>query len=134
MRLMAPESQSLVAALDHIQLLCPAGAESQARAFWSELVGLPEVPKPDVLRDRGGVWFRVGEQGLHIGAEASFRPARRAHPAIRLRDEAAYEEMARRLHAAGLPVDEAAEPIAERRMKTTDPFGNLVEFVLGSTG
>jgi catechol 2,3-dioxygenase-like lactoylglutathione lyase family enzyme len=119
---------------DHAQMLCPAGAEDQAREYWSGVVGLEEVEKPEPLRARGGVWFRCGAHGLHIGAEADFTPAPRAHVAVQLRDVAAFTALADRLEAAGYPVNHAAEPIAERRMKTLDPFGNLVEFVVGTTG
>lgn len=119
---------------DHVQLLCPAGREAEARAFWSDVVGLREVEKPEPLRRRGGAWFRCGEHGLHVGAEDDFVPAVRAHPALRLRDEAAYEGLAQRLREAGYPVLDADPPISTRRMKSRDPFGNMVEFVLGTTG
>jgi hypothetical protein len=98
------------------------------------VVGLEEVDKPEPLRARGGVWFRCGAQGLHVGAEPDFTPASRAHPAIRLASVEAFEQLATQLHAAGSPVEHAAVPIAERRLKTSDPFGNLIEFVVGSTG
>ena len=119
---------------DHVQLLCPPGGEGAARAFWTHVVGLVEVPKPKPLQKRGGVWFRCGAQGLHVGAEEGFTPARRAHPAIQVRDSAAFDALAQRLRAAGYAAADADEPIAERRMKTTDPFGNMVEFVVGTTG
>lgn len=123
-----------IVGFDHIQMLCPPGAEEQARAFWVGVVGLVEVEKPASLRARGGVWLRCGAQGLHVGAESCFVPADRAHPAIQLRDVAAYEALVARLTAADLPVEHAAEPIAERRMKSRDPFGNRLEFLVGTTG
>ena len=33
-------------------------------------------------RRRGGVWFRVGAQQLHVGVEPGFAPARKAHPGL----------------------------------------------------
>jgi len=80
------------------------------------------------------VWFRCGRDGLHIGAEPDFSPATRAHLCIRVSDVAAFDALCERLTAAGYAVDHADEPIAERRMKTHDCFGNLVEFVVGTTG
>ena len=127
-------SASPVIGIDHVQLLCPTGGEEAARRYWRDLVHLPEVEKPKLLRGRGGVWFRCGDHGLHIGADADFAPATRAHPAIRVRDATAYDALAVRLADAGYKVVHADPPIAERRMKTLDPFGNMVEFVLGSTG
>lgn len=69
-----------ILALDHVQLAMPAGAENAARAFYSGLLGLPEVPKPPVLAARGGCWFETAAVKLHLGVEADFRPARKAHP------------------------------------------------------
>jgi catechol 2,3-dioxygenase-like lactoylglutathione lyase family enzyme len=50
----------IVLGLHHVQISCPAGAEDDLRAFYGDLLGLPEIPKPPVLAVRGGVWFRVG--------------------------------------------------------------------------
>ncbi len=47
-------------ALDHVQLVIPAGEEDQARAFYGDVLGLAEVPKPAHLAARGGVWFEAG--------------------------------------------------------------------------
>jgi 4-hydroxyphenylpyruvate dioxygenase-like putative hemolysin len=35
--------------LDHIQLCIPKGEEAQARLFYSEILGLKEIQKPDAL-------------------------------------------------------------------------------------
>ena len=123
-----------IVGFDHAQMLCPPDGEREARAYWGELVGLVEVAKPEPLRARGGVWFRCGSDGLHIGAEPGFTPATRAHVAIRVSDVGAFDQLCTRLAAAGYDIDHADVPIADRRMKTSDPFGNMVEFVVGTTG
>lgn len=41
-----------VVGLDHVQPAMPAGEESQARAFYSEVLGLTEEPKPADLAKR----------------------------------------------------------------------------------
>ena len=53
----------------------PAGQEGMARAFYSGVLGLFEELKPANLATRGGVWFRGGETGLHLGVDAEFRAA-----------------------------------------------------------
>ena len=58
-----------VLAIDHIQLAAPPGCEQAARRFFGELLGLEEIPKPEPINARGGVWFRVGPHELHIGVE-----------------------------------------------------------------
>ena len=35
--------------VDHVQLAMPAGREDEARRFYRDLLGIPEVPKPQEL-------------------------------------------------------------------------------------
>jgi 4-hydroxyphenylpyruvate dioxygenase-like putative hemolysin len=69
--------------IDHVQLAAPPGSEDEARRFYGGLLGMQETPKPPMLAQRGGVWFASGEVQIHIGIEQDFRPARKAHPALR---------------------------------------------------
>ena len=46
--------------LDHVQLAMPPGREAEAEAFYSGLLGLTRVPKPEPLAARGGCWFGGG--------------------------------------------------------------------------
>ena len=68
--------------IDHVQVAIPRGGEDAARAFYGVLLGLEEIPKPEPIRARGGVWFRAGAQELHLGVEEPFAPARKAHPGL----------------------------------------------------
>ena len=88
--------------IDHVQLAAPPGCEAEARRFFGGLLGLEEVEKPEPLRARGGVWFRVGAQQLHVGVEQEFAPARKAHPAFAV---SGYDELVVRLRAAGVDSD-----------------------------
>src|SRR5688500_7904768 len=65
----------------HIQLAIPRGGEDEARRFYSELLGLRELPKPESLLDRGGIWFQCGMQEVHCGIDDPVAPSRR-HPAF----------------------------------------------------
>jgi len=71
-----------ITAIEHVQLAMPPGKESEAREFYAGLLGIPEVPKPPDLAKRGGAWFERGSLKIHLGVEADFRPARKAHPAL----------------------------------------------------
>ena len=119
------------AGLDHVQVAAPPGGEAEARAFWGGALGLPEVPKPPEMAKRGGCWFQCGPQQIHVGVEAGFTPAHKAHPALRLADEAGYEALVARLGERGIPVkhDRELEP-AVRRFFTEDPWGNRVEILV----
>ena len=112
--------------LDHVQLAAPPGCEVAAREFYGEVIGLPEIPKPSALAARGGVWFQVGTEQLHIGVETNFQPALKAHPAFAT---ATLDELAARLQNAGCKIiwDDALPET--RRFYVNDPWGNRVEFL-----
>lgn len=113
-------------ALDHVQLAMPVGEETAARAFYGRLLGLTEVPKPENLAQRGGVWFESGSLRLHLGVEQDFRPAKKAHPALLVDG---LDDLSARLKAAGVAVV-ADEPLAGYiRVYVSDPFGNRIELM-----
>jgi catechol 2,3-dioxygenase-like lactoylglutathione lyase family enzyme len=113
--------------INHVQIAAPEGGEEAARAYYGELLGLEEIPKPPLLRATGGVWFTLGEQELHIGIEQGHRPARKAHPAFEVDQPADLEQLAARLAAAGYAVswDDRMEGVP--RFHTEDAFGNRLE-------
>jgi len=112
--------------LDHVQLAMPSGGENEARAFYGELLGLPEVAKPANLARRGGVWFQTGDRQLHLGIEDDFRPARKAHPALLVRD---LEKFRQHLVAHGQAPQDDEPLLGCRRFYLNDPFGNRLEFI-----
>lgn len=116
----------MIIGYDHVQVAIPAGGETAARAFYGGLLGMTEVAKPESLAGRGGCWFVDGAAALHLGVEARFSPARKAHPAFTV-DE--LDALFARLEAAGHECVRADDEIpGVRRFHTTDPFGNRVEF------
>ncbi len=116
----------MLAAIDHVQLAAPPGCEAAARAFFGGLLGLEELEKPEPLRSRGGAWFRVGAQELHVGVAADFAPATKAHPAFRAER---YDELLARLRAAGVEAAEDTSLPGVRRCYVDDPWGNRIELV-----
>ena len=114
--------------LDHVQVAAPPGCEAPARAFYSELLGLPEVEKPESMRASGGAWFALGAQQLHVGVEDPFAPAAKAHPGLSVTDEE-LDALAARLEAAGAPVTWDDRMPGARRFYTADPFGNRLELL-----
>jgi catechol 2,3-dioxygenase-like lactoylglutathione lyase family enzyme len=109
--------------IDHVQLAMPAGREEEARTFYGDVLGIPEKPKPAHLAKRGGVWFESGALKVHLGVEADFRPARKAHPAFEVGNLAEPVEACRK---AGYRVvaDESLE--GYERAYVYDPFDNRI--------
>ena len=109
-----------------MQITAPPGCEAAARKFFGELLGMQEIPKPQALRERGGVWFDCGAQQLHVGVEKDFSPNRKAHPAIAVTNLAALKQ---KLLAAGVAVVEDENVSGSERFYASDPFGNRIEFI-----
>lgn len=114
----------------HLQLAIPRAGEDEGRAFFVGVLGLTEVPKPEALASRGGVWFRGPGYEVHLGVDEPFSPARKAHPAFVLDDADAQDDLAERLAAAGHTVDWVDDVPGWRRFYTADPFGNRIEILV----
>jgi len=121
-----------VVALDHVQLAIPPGRDAEARAFYGEVLGFPELPKPEAMRARGGMWFQAGPVQIHLGIEPEMRPSVKAHPAFVVTDLPAWQA---RLVAAGFTWKDADDLPGTTRGHTWDPFGNRIELIsAGATG
>ncbi|MEU6820574.1 VOC family protein [Streptomyces atriruber] len=116
----------MLQAIDHVQLAAPPGSETQLRAYYVDVLGMTETPKPAVLAARGGCWFEAGGVRLHLGIENDFRPARKAHPGLRVRDIEAYAD---RLDAHDAEVTWDENLPGHRRFYSEDPVGNRLEFL-----
>jgi catechol 2,3-dioxygenase-like lactoylglutathione lyase family enzyme len=115
-----------VIGLHHVQLAMPAGGEDLARAFYARALGIPEVEKPPALRARGGCWFEAEGVRIHLGVEAGFRPATKAHPALQVED---LKGLVARLAKAGFPAHADTALPGFRRVYVEDPFGNRIELM-----
>ena len=116
-----------ILSIDHVQIAMPAGGEEKARAFYVDLLGFTEIPKPPALAKRGGAWFESGSSQLHLGVEPDFRPARKAHPAF-IVDH--LDALLEKIRAAGCDID-SSQPALEgtKRAHVFDPFGNRIELM-----
>jgi hypothetical protein len=63
---------------------------------------------------------------VHLGVEADFRPARKAHPAFRVRR---LEDLVERIEASGRSFRWDDELPGVRRGYVDDPFGNRIELI-----
>lgn len=122
----ATHTRPIITGLNHVQVTAPREREAEAKAFYGGVLGLREIAKPPVLAARGGAWYALGEQQLHLGLEDDFTPTRKGHPALVVTDLAAVRA---RLEAAGSPVKVDAQIAGYDRFETRDPFGNRLEFM-----
>jgi catechol 2,3-dioxygenase-like lactoylglutathione lyase family enzyme len=117
----------MILSIDHVQIAMPAGGEEKAHAFYVNLLGFAEIPKPPELAKRGGAWFGAGSTQLHLGVEPDFRPARKAHPAF-IVDH--LDILLATIQAAGFEVDTSQPPLnGYKRVHVFDPFGNRIELM-----
>ncbi len=116
-----------ILSIDHIQIAMPAGQEDQARAFYVDVLGFTEIPKPAGLAKRGGAWFQSQGVQLHLGVEADFRPARKAHPAFLVSE---LDSLVGKVREAGYETDTSQPPLdGYNRAHVFDPFGNRIELM-----
>jgi catechol 2,3-dioxygenase-like lactoylglutathione lyase family enzyme len=112
--------------LHHVQLAIPASGEEVARRFYVGVLGMEELEKPPVLAARGGCWFSGGGWEIHLGVEAEFVPARKAHPGVVVDN---LDALAERLQAADRKVEWDPNFPGHRRFYSADDHGNRLEFL-----
>ena len=89
---------------------------------------MTELQKPPELAARGGVWFASGPVQLHLGVEADFTAAKKAHPALRCADYAFFVAW---LASRGVDVRPEETPFVDGSAHAyiDDPFGNRIELI-----
>jgi catechol 2,3-dioxygenase-like lactoylglutathione lyase family enzyme len=111
--------------LQHVSITVARDAAEEARAFYSELLGLTERPVPPNLDPSRLIWFRVGEPDLelHLMLVDGVAPGG-GHFCLEVAD---VSDLRRRLQAAGVETSEGTEIVGRPRFFCRDPFGNLLE-------
>jgi catechol 2,3-dioxygenase-like lactoylglutathione lyase family enzyme len=113
-----------------VQIAIPQGSEQRARAFYVEVLGFDEIPKPPELASRGGLWLCSGNATLHLGIDPDFHAARKAHPAFVCAD---YDAVLEKLEARGVAVERDEHAFQGRpHCYLSDPFGNRIELIAES--
>ncbi len=115
--------------LQHTSVPMPPGGDDDARAFYGDLLGMREIPKPEGLAAMTVVWFAANDNGdeVHVFQEKNIGPNSAAqHLCLEVDDIAAYQT---RLSNAGYAVEIPATIYNRPRLFVRDPFENLVELV-----
>ena len=110
--------------LSHVNVTIPKGGEDVARSFYGGLLGLREIPKPEAMRVRGGVWFDADGLDIHLSVEEA-RAGADAYRHFGL-GCAHVDDLRAKLEAAGASTEDG-RPAPWRRFYVRDPFGNRIE-------
>lgn len=113
--------------LDHVQLAIPKDGEMAARKFYTGVLGLTEIEKPEPLKPSGGVWYQVGDIELHLGTEENFNSVKKkAHPAFVVEN---LNRIKVHLVQNDIEIKEEIQINGRKRFSFYDPFGNRIEFM-----
>jgi catechol 2,3-dioxygenase-like lactoylglutathione lyase family enzyme len=114
--------------LNHVHITVPTDRLAEAHAFYSEVLGLTETPKPEPLKVYPGFWLQLDGLQLHVGGEDSIanRWESGAHVSIEVDD---LGERRARLEAAGISIKPMVDYPGYDRFEFRDPFGNRMELI-----
>jgi hypothetical protein len=115
-----------IPSLDRVQLAMFTGGEDLACAFYNGTLGIPATQEPANLAKRCGCWFERGELKIRLGVELDLRPARTAHPTLRLIDRPACIE---RLEALGYKVGHGKPLQGLHRVDVGDPLAIRIALI-----
>jgi catechol 2,3-dioxygenase-like lactoylglutathione lyase family enzyme len=116
-----------ISRLNHVMVTIPKGCEAQGRAFFCDLLGLPEIDKPESLEGFGGFWLQVGDMQVHVGLEDGVnRVATKVHFAYEVDDLAAWRE---KVAASGFTILDSVPIPGYDRFEFRDPFQNRIELI-----
>ena len=109
----------------------PPGHEDEARHFYGQVLNMEEKPVPQSIAHQGLIWFRAGDDEIHIFREESLgRGSTEQHFCLHVDDLAWYRD---RFEHHGVPIEETIGVTNRPRFFVRDPFGNKIEMteVLG---
>lgn len=113
-----------ITSIDHVQIAVPKALEAESLKFYREVLSLPEIPKPEELRARGGAWFQIGTLQMHVGVDADPSPRSKRHVCFLVGNLA---EAKATILAHDVPIEEESVAEGLSRFFIRDPAGNRIE-------
>lgn len=110
---------------DHINISVPPEKLGEALQFYTEVLGLTRIERPDKIFRNKGLWFDIGDIQLHINTEAPL-PRSSRHTAFEVADIKAARKQ---LEKYGVEIMEEPVLPGRERFAFTDPFGNRMELL-----
>jgi catechol 2,3-dioxygenase-like lactoylglutathione lyase family enzyme len=108
--------------LDHVLICVPVGKKQEARVFYSEVLGLVEIPGE---HPRGSLWFEIAGIQLHVQEEDGGNFSAR-HFAIEIENLAKATEYLERME---IPLAYSSKIEGRERLFFRDPFDNRIELI-----
>ena len=113
-----------ITSIDHVQIAVPKALEAESLKFYREVLSLPEIPKPEELRARGGAWFQIGTLQMHIGVDPDASPRSKRHVCFLVRD---LSKAKADVIGHGVAIEEESVAEGLSRFFIRDPAGNRIE-------
>lgn len=112
----------------HILITYPPEAGNATLNFYSQVLGLEKIPRPEASRNVAGAWYALGQIQIHLGEEQNpNNQASRRHICFQVDDLSAFEE---HLKAYGVEILPDHSPVPQyRRFFLRDPAGNRLEII-----
>jgi len=110
---------------DHFHICVPPERLEEAKEFYTEVMGLKLIDRPNHLFSGAGYWFNIGDIQLHIGVEPAL-PQSIRHTALEVKDIAGARK---HLTKNNVQITEEARIPGRTRFAFTDPFGNRMELL-----
>ncbi len=113
--------------IHHVQITVSPDEVDAARAFYCDVLGLPEIEKPESLQARGGFWMALGDQQIHVGIEDKKEHSQtKAHIAYEVVSLGLWREQ---LADHDIQIVTSIPIPGYDRFEFRDPFGNRVEMI-----
>lgn len=110
---------------DHINISVPPERLEEALKFYTEVIGLEQIERPDKIFGSKGYWFNIGDIQLHISCEQAL-PRSTRHTAFEVTDIVAARKQ---LEKYGIEITEEPVLPGRNRFAFIDPFGNRMELL-----
>lgn len=110
---------------DHIHICVPPERLEEARQFYTGVIGLKLIERPDKIFGNAGYWFDIGNIQLHIGVESSL-PNSIRHTAFEVADVESARYLLQKNH---IEILEEPQIPGRTRFAFIDPFGNRMELL-----
>ncbi len=111
--------------INHFHICIAPERLEEARDFYTNIIGLEMIPRPDHVFASPGYWFNIGDVQLHLGVERSL-PFTDRHTAIEVTDILAAQK---HLEANGIVIYPQPKVRGWERFAFADPFGNRMELL-----